>query len=391
MQTRLGLIFTALAALLLAQTAWAHPRMIAYGYSSCAACHELPLGGRGMLTLYGGGVDRAQSYFKEAPTAGPRVVEDGEQKRLRYRFQTQMYGKAERQVNPETDVARVDVFPRLMLESPYRDNLLRLHTELGISSGQIARRTGSVFESRPGRGNFWLSRALLEFRAPQAEESIMVVEAGLDVLPEGINIPLGTNPARNFDLTYEESLSSQLRFTLLENKYLALFYAFGPGINTHDGIQQKGIGALGEYYTLDGHIALGAQVRGSLISDATKLSYGPFVRLGWNERWALLAEVGGISWSSLPAPESRLIGDDTHEIRSNLSVYYHVREWLVANIGHSTGYNPEVETRRAFQLFGGIGARISPHFSVGIFGRRDSFDDRREPHVTVGINGSLKY
>lgn len=390
MHTRLGLIFGALATLLLAHAAGAHPRMIAYGYPNCAACHEIPLGGRGMLTIYGSGVDRAQSYFNDAPEREPAVVSDRKQ-RLKLRSQTQMYAKAERQFDADTDLARLDVFLRLLWESPFGENPLRLHAELGLSSGRLTRKAGSVFDSRPGRPNLWSSRALLEWRAPQADESILVLEAGLDVLPEGLNILMGSNPARNFDLVYEESLYSQARITLADNKYLALFYVFGKGVDTPDSIQQKGAGVQGEYYMFDGHMALGAQFRGSLVSDSTKLSYGPFFRVGWKERWALLAEVGGIYWSNLPAPEFGLIENDTHEFRSTLSLYYHIREWLVANIGHSTGHNPELDSRRAFQIFGGIGARISPHFSVGIYGRRDSYDDQREPRITLGTNASIKY
>src|ERR1700730_1698427 len=42
-------------------SAVASPTMIRLGYTSCAACHISPRGG-GLLTLYGHGVDAAQSF-----------------------------------------------------------------------------------------------------------------------------------------------------------------------------------------------------------------------------------------------------------------------------------------------------------------------------------------
>lgn len=345
-----------------------------------------------MLTRYGNGVDRAQSYFNGAPGGESGFsAETGDKPRLSARFQAQLFAKTERQFDSDTNSTRLDVFPRLLIERPVGGNQFRFHAELGLSSARIAKKEGGVFDSRPGRANLWLSRALLEFRAPRADENVLILEAGLDLLPEGINIPLGSNPARNFDLVFEESLYSQARFTLTGNRYLTQFYVFGPSIDTPETIQRKGVGVLSEYYALEGSMTLGTQFRGSFVSDSTKLSYGPFLRLGWKNRWAFLAEAGGISWNSLAPPESTLVGNDTHEFRSTLSLYYHFREWLVASLGHSTGYNLELDSRRPSQIFGGIGARVSPHFSIGLFARRDSFAASREPRVTVGINTSAKY
>ena len=59
-----------LIALAMATPVSAHPYFIRLGYSSCTACHISPQGG-GILTPYGGGVERALSLFQD-PEQGER-------------------------------------------------------------------------------------------------------------------------------------------------------------------------------------------------------------------------------------------------------------------------------------------------------------------------------
>ena len=74
--TRPRHVLYVLAALSIAPgAAWASPAMIRAGYTSCALCHVAPQGG-GLLTDYGKGIDKAQSFaggeYVPAPDAARR-------------------------------------------------------------------------------------------------------------------------------------------------------------------------------------------------------------------------------------------------------------------------------------------------------------------------------
>jgi hypothetical protein len=54
-------------------------------------------------------------------------------------------------------------------------------------------------------------------------------------------------------------------------------------------------------------------------------------------------------------------------------------------------YDPELESRRAYQAFSGLGVRVSPHFSIGVYGKVDTFEDERPTRFTIGPSAAAKF
>lgn len=303
----------------LATPAAALPTMIRLGYVDCAACHISPQGG-GPLTVYGRGIDEAQSLrggeYKPSDndlarllTVGGRITQDA-----RVVFQEQGTWTS----GPASRLFR----PRLMYRNVSElGGGFRLSAVLTAESSHAPRPALVYDPPIAGTTNF-VNTALVHYRHGPSFE----VAAGRDQLPTGINIPdlAAFIKARNRVGYYDAP--TQVKVFLAGKRFRVTPFMFAPGGNEPSGERESGGGTLAEFDLLGhGRTVVGASLLHGTESNGTRRTVGAYTRVGFGS-WGVLAE------HDVTTRERDLIPGPFAQQTSYAQLFWAGREWLVASI-----------------------------------------------------------
>jgi hypothetical protein len=347
--------------------------MIRLGYSECGACHVSPQGG-GPLTVYGRGIDRAQSLvggeyqpatddLTKALTLNGRIAQD-----LRTVIQDQI---------TETSAGgwQARLWPRLM----YRNA-----TELGNGFRVSATVTGETvstqrpplsYDPRSGSSSIFVNTALFQYRTGEVEFA-----AGRDQLPTGINIPdLGPWIKSRNQLGYYDAPAQVKMFWTGSRVHLTPF-VYMPSGNEAPGYRESGAGALAEFVVgSKQRTILGATIRGGSADAGDRRLLGAYVRLGFGQ-WGVLAEHDRTDRSPVSLAGNAFAQDATYA-----QLFWAAREWLVLSaIGERLDVQAPFEERTVAGKFE-VAARLAPQASVSVGARtqRDQITGRMTTSVTL--------
>jgi hypothetical protein len=302
-----------------AAPAVALPTMIRLGYVDCAACHISPQGG-GPLTVYGRGIDEAQSLrageykplendLTRLLTLRGRITED-----VRAVFQEQ---------DTWTTGASARLFrPRLM----YR-NVSDLGGGFRVSAiltaeSSHAPRPALPYDPAIGGTTGFVNTALVHYRHGAALE----VAVGRDQLPTGVNIPdLGTFFKARNRLGYYDA-PTQIKVFWAGKRYHVTPFAYAPGGNEAPGERERGTGALAEFDLLGhGRTVVGASVLNGTESSGSRRTLGAYTRLGFGS-WGVLAE------HDVTTRARDVTAGSFGQRASYGQLFWAGREWLVASV-----------------------------------------------------------
>jgi hypothetical protein len=302
-----------------ATSATALPTMIRLGYADCAACHISPQGG-GPLTVYGRGIDEAQSLrageYKPSDsdlarllTLSGRVAQD-----VRAVFQEQ---------GTWTSATTARLFrPRLMYRNVSQlGGGFRVSAILTAESSHAPRPSLAYDPAIAGTTGF-VNTALVHYRRGSGFE----VAIGRDQLPTGVNVPdlAAFIKARN-RLGYYDA-PTQVKLFVAGKRYHVTPFAFGPGGNEPAGERERGTGALAEFDLLGhGRTVVGASALRGAESSGTRTTVGAYTRLGFGT-WGVLAEHDVTTRARDHSPGS--FGQQA----SYAQLFWAGREWLVASV-----------------------------------------------------------
>jgi len=254
-----------LIALAMATPVSAHPYFIRLGYSSCTACHISPQGG-GILTPYGGGVERALSLFQEP--------EQGERKSppLSYDMRALVVGSS-------TEGVPASSFQLLSLSSLKISAHQRLTSTISLTSPTLT--------AQGGRGAAAVDVPILIWQFQPADGFELMV--GRDTLPTGLGSPdpatfirFGTDPG-------SAAYPTQVKAFWRSTRWQVTPYAFGPAGNEDSAARKWGSGVLGGVVLGNQRAVIGVSADEGRGSTFDRGSVGAYARLGFG-KWALLLE-----------------------------------------------------------------------------------------------------
>ena len=312
-----SLVIGALACV--AAPAAALPTMIRLGYADCAACHISPQGG-GPLTVYGRGIDEAQSL-----RAGEYKPSDNDLARLltlRGRVTQDVRAVFQEQDTWTSGPAVRSFRPRLL----YRNvsalgGGFRVSAILTAESSHAARPALAYDPAIAGTTGF-VNTALVHYRHGTSFE----VAAGRDQLPTGVNIPdLGAFIKARNRLGYYDA-PTQVKVFLAGKRYHVTPFAFAPSGSEPTGEREHGTGALAEFDVIGhGRTVIGASLLHGTEANGTRRTIGAYTRLGFG-RWGVLAE------HDVTTRERELIAGSFGQQASYAQLFWAGREWLVASV-----------------------------------------------------------
>jgi hypothetical protein len=303
----------------LAMPAAALPTMIRLGYADCAACHISPQGG-GPLTVYGRGIDEAQSLrageYKPSENDLTRLLT------LRGRITQDVRAVFQEQGTWTSGPAARLFRPRLL----YR-NVSELGGGFRISAiltteSSHAPRPAVAYDPAIAGATSFVNTALVHYRHGTSFE----VAVGRDQLPTGVNIPdlAAFIKARN-RLGYYDA-PTQVKVFLGGKRYHVTPFAFGPGGNEPSGERERGTGTLAEFDLLGhGRTVVGASLLHGTESSGTRRTVGAYTRLGFG-RWGVLAE------HDVTTRDRDLTAGSFAQQTSYAQLFWAGREWLVASL-----------------------------------------------------------
>jgi hypothetical protein len=307
------------AALVAAAPAHALPTMIRLGYNDCASCHVSPQGG-GLLTPYGRGIDKAQSFFGGDYDASQEALPMADQQR---RLTHDLRSVLQEQATWSEGQAATNQFrPRIM----YR-NVTGLGHGFRLSGtvtadAERAPRPSRPYEPATQPSAVFVNTALVHYRAAKGLE----FAAGRDQLPSGINVPdLAAYVKSRNRLGYYDS-PTQLKAFWWGKRHAFTPYGFAPAGNEADGEREFGAGFLYEFDVAGNQrtvVGIGA-LRGTAGSGDRRMM-SAYVRLGFGA-WGVLAE-HDVTDRSRKAPDSV----DVRQHATYAQLFWAIREWLVAS------------------------------------------------------------
>jgi hypothetical protein len=302
-----------------ATPAAALPTMIRLGYIDCAACHISPQGG-GPLTVYGRGIDEAQSL-----RAGEYQPSDNDLTRLltlRGRVTQDVRAVFQEQGTWTSGPAARSFRPRVMYRNVSQlGGGFRVSAILTAESSHAPRPALAYDPAISGTTGF-LNTALVHYR----HGSTFEVAAGRDQLPTGVNIPdlAAFIKARNRFGYYDAP--TQVKVFVAGKRYHLTPFAFAPGGNEPSGERERGTGALVEFDLLGhGRTVVGASVLRGTESSGSRRTVGAYTRLGFG-RWGVLAE------HDVTTRERDLFAGSFGQQTSYAQLFWAGREWLVASL-----------------------------------------------------------
>ena len=346
----------------------AAPRMISFGYKSCASCH-FAVQGRGLLNAYGRGVDSAQSYSKKDFTAmllgkpaeseDPSQNWDGRIGNVLADFIVSLRWN-ERLDRSESDPAVTGVFRQTVFFD--KNDAVRLSTEVGFVDGGLSDAALGFHQTATGGDNFFLKKLALEWRFDATETaSGKEIVLGRDYLPLGLQIDDATSYILNLQRAGIYDYPLQLKYFSWNEKSLASVYVYGPTFEESSDRREYGGGFLWERYA-ESNVAAGFQGLIGFSEEADRFRVGPYVRWGISPKWTLLAQADyGAFWD---AAATKSTGN---QITTYLQVFYHHREWLVSSATFNYAYSDTLAASRDLTSFRYTGtARLNRNLTVGV-------------------------
>jgi hypothetical protein len=259
-------ILCLLVTLAMATPLSAHPYFIRLGYSSCSGCHVSPQGG-GILTAYGGGVQRAMSLLHE-----PEQSEGSESPRLLYDMRALVVGSSSNGV-------RASSFQLLSSTSLKISARQRLTSTISVTSPTLTAKGAGGAETVAVPIFVW------QFQPSDGFELVV----GRDTLPTGLGSPdpatfirLGTDPG-------SIAFPTQIKAFWRNNRWQVTPYVFGPGGNEAPGTREWGSGVLGGVVLWNQRAVVGVSGDAAWASTFDRRSVGAYARFGFG-KLALLAE-----------------------------------------------------------------------------------------------------
>jgi hypothetical protein len=294
--------------------------MIRLGYVDCAACHISPQGG-GLLTLYGKGIDQAQSLRagEYRPSERPSLRALNLRGRVTQDFRVVVREQA---ASIMSGSPFSQFTPRLM----YRNA-----TEIGKGFRVAATVTGetastprpSLRYDPPARASaIFVNTALLHYPSGHRFE----IAAGRDHLPTGVNVSDrgAMFKARN-RLGYYDA-PTQVKAFVAGTRYHLTPFVYGAGGNDGAGESESGAGTLAEVDLFGRQKTVaGVTLLRGVAANGTRRTIGAYARLGFG-RWGVLAE------HDVTDRTRTLSATDSFRQRTTFAqVFWAAREWLVAS------------------------------------------------------------
>jgi hypothetical protein len=346
----------------------AAPRMISFGYKSCASCH-FSVQGRGLLNAYGRGIDSAQSYSKKdftamllgRPSASEDPAEnwDGRIGNVLADFIVSLRWN-ERLDHDESDPAITGLFRHTVFFD--KNDAVRLSAEVGFVDGGLNDTPLGLHQTATGGENFFLKKLALEWRFDATETaSGKEIVLGRDYLPLGLQIDDTTTYILNLQRAGIYDYPLQLKYLVWNEKSLTSFYLYGPSFEESSERREYGGGFLWERYA-ESNVAAGLQGLVGFSEESDRFRFGPYVRWGISPKWTLLAQADyGAFWDAAATATTG------NQITTFLQVFYHHREWLVSSATYNYAYSDVLGARRNFSSFRYTGtARLNRNLTLGV-------------------------
>jgi hypothetical protein len=347
---------TLLAIALAATSAAASPTMIRLGYADCASCHLSPQGA-GLLTMYGKGIDEAQSLrAREIPPT------DAPARRLMFDVRFVATPQVTRLLAQSSDVKAAAI--SAMLRSAVQLNKQhRVSYTMGLESPLLTRTITSGAAAK-----IVVPKAVWEYRPKEGIELVV----GRDVLPTGIGLPDPQTFMRNGVDARDSKYPTQVKAFLWNNRLQITPYMFGPGGDEVRDARQYGGGVVGGVDVWNHRAVLGLSTRVSSGESINRRSVGAYARLGFG-KWGILAEHDLTSRATIA---ESVAAADTRHLAGHTQVFFAPKEWLVTSLAaeHLVIDGGADAVQHTYRLTPGVQTRLSDSLTL-IFNVRDVFVD----------------
>ena len=329
--------------------------MIRLGYADCASCHLSPQGA-GLLTMYGKGIDEAQSLrAREIPPS------EGPQRRLMFDVRFVATPQVTRMLAQSTEVKAATI--SAMLRSAVQLNKQhRVSYTMGLESPLLTRTIPSGAAAK-----IVVPKAVWEYRPKEGVELVV----GRDLLPTGIGLPDPQNFMRNGVDARDSKYPTQVKAFLWNHRLQLTPYVFGPGGEEVRAARQFGGGVVGGVDLFSHRAVIGMSTRLSSSESINRRSVGAYARLGFG-KWGILAEHDLTSRATI---DGAVTDAETRHLAGHTQVFFAPKEWLVTSLAAEhlviEGAAAPVHT---YRLTPGVQTRLSDSLTL-IFNVRDIFVD----------------
>lgn len=264
-------LLSLISLLLMSAPLSASPAMIRVGYTTCSACHISPQGG-GLLTDYGKGIDKAQSFDSGEYIPDPR------QQNRRFRHDVRVLAAH----SASTSVSGSRSANRLWTELTYRHAFwLTQNSRLSFQTGFEAAPVSGVSTTSPPR--FLVNQALWEYRPRDGLE----IAVGRGALPDGLGVADRDPLFRRGIAAMPAGYPVQAKLLLWTGRFELAPYVFGPeGKNTAE-VGEHGAGVTGGI-SIGTRAVAGISARLRRHARGSAEAVGFYTRLGFG-RWGVLA------------------------------------------------------------------------------------------------------
>ena len=374
----IGMMTAAILAAVPATSA-ALPTMIRLGYPECASCHVSPQGG-GLLTVYGRGIDEAQSM-----RAGEYRPSESKLLRLlsiRGRMTQDVRAIVQEQRSWTAGQGSIDLFrPRVMYRNSTQIGAgVRLSATITGETTHAPRPSLAYDPAAPG-ANVFVNAALVNYR-PNAH---VEVAFGRDQLPTGVNVPdLALFVKSRNRLGYYDT-PMQLKLFWTGERFQVTPFAYASDANTGVDGREAGGGAVAEFDLLgQGRTVAGGTFQEGTGRDGDRRIMGAYARVGFG-KWGLLAE-----HDVTMRLHNRAAPDSFAQEASYAQLFVAVREWLVAS---AVGERLRVDQPFAERVVAGkleLAARLTSAVSVNVSTRIQRNGVNRRTATSLAVQATVK-
>ena len=209
---------------------------------------------------------------------------------------------------------------------------------------------------------------------------------GRDYLPLGLQIDDYASYILHLNRAGVYDFPIQAKYFRWDEKSLASIYVFAPSFEETTRHREYGGGFLYERYPGQ-KLAFGIRSLVGFSDESDRLRIGPYVRRGFAEKWALLAQADyGRFW------DTQASGERGSQVTTYLQLFYHHYEWLVSSVTVNYAYSDSLSTKEKLASFRyTTAARLNRNLSVGLTYLVG--DGRRNLSYTqeIGVFATIKF